>query len=144
MKHLKWTLMLAAVLATATLADARPRRFNSTGTMPQYSYSPTTVVYDQASTLTPASYSTSAVPTAAAPAVTGGGLAQQKAEIQARANNCFHPGGSLGGGTHEGCGYSSVSADHAIRSCCYWGQRTPIDIGVARGANGWYACVIYR
>ncbi|MEO2088602.1 MAG: 30S ribosomal protein S21, partial [Gemmataceae bacterium] len=101
-------------------------------TMPQVSYSPTTAVYDQPSTLTPVSYQPAAVPTAAAPVVSGGGLAQQKAEIQARAGNCFHPGGSLGGGTHEGCGYSSVSADHAIRCCCYWGQRTPIDIGVAR------------
>jgi hypothetical protein len=153
-KHLKWTLLLTAVLATATTADARPRRFNSTAmtpqssympmTMPQVSYSPTTAVYDQPSMVTQASYPTAAVPTAAAPVVSSGGLAQQKADIQARAGNCFHPGGSLGGGTHEGCGYSSVSADHAIRSCCYWGQRTPIDIGVARGANGWYACVIYR
>ncbi len=75
---------------------------------------------------------------------TASGLAQQKAEIQARSGRCFHPGGSFGGGTHEGVGFSTVSADDAVRHCCYWGQRTPIDIGVARGANGWYTAVIYR
>jgi hypothetical protein len=72
------------------------------------------------------------------------GIAQRKAEIQARADRIHHPGGSFGNGTHEGVGYSSTSADQAIQACCYWGQRQPIDIGVSRGARGWYACVIYR
>ncbi len=132
MKHLKWTLLLSAVLATTTTADARPRRV-STPTMssPQIAYSPAQTPFV-------------AQPMTTAPVVSGGGVAQQKAEMQASSGRCFHPGGSLGGGTHEGCGFSSVSADDAIRHCCYWGQRTPIDIGVARGANGWYATVLYR
>ena len=71
-------------------------------------------------------------------------LAQSKAETQARTGGCYHPGGGFGGGTKEGCGFSSVSADHAIRSSCFWGKATPIDIGVARGSHGWHACVIYR
>jgi hypothetical protein len=72
-------------------------------------------------------------------------LAQMKAEIQARLGSCYHPQGhGLGGGSSEGCGFSSSSPDRAITNCCYWGQRTPIDIGVARGINGWYACVIYQ
>lgn len=131
MKHLKWTLLLTAVLATTTTADARPRRYSAPVSSPQIAYSPAQTQFV-------------AQPVTTAPVVSGGGLAQQKAEAQARAGNCFHPGGSLGGGTHEGCGFSSVSADDAIRHCCYWGQRTPIDIGVARGANGWYATVLYR
>ncbi len=71
-------------------------------------------------------------------------IAQMKAERQAREGRCYHVGGSFGGGTAEGVGFSSVSADHAIRSCCFWGRKTAIQIGVARGARGWYACVLYR
>jgi len=73
----------------------------------------------------------------------GGGTssAQGVAEMQAQANSCKHFGGNDG---YEGVGYSSVSADDAIRHCCYWGQRKPRDIGVARGRNGWYACVRYH
>ena len=73
-----------------------------------------------------------------------GGLAQQKAEQQAREGQMRHVGGSSGAGQFEGVGFSSVSGDDAVRRCCYWGQRTPVDIGVARGARGWYACVLYR
>jgi hypothetical protein len=50
----------------------------------------------------------------------------------------------MGGGRYEGVGFSTVSADHAISRCCYWGQRTAIGIGVAKGRNGWYATVLYR
>jgi hypothetical protein len=77
-------------------------------------------------------------------ATTSSGTAQIKAEKQAREGRCYHVGGSFGGGTAEGVGFSTVSADHAIRSCCFWGRRTPIQIGVARGSRGWYACVLYR
>jgi hypothetical protein len=55
-----------------------------------------------------------------------------------------HVGGSMGSGRFEGVGFSTVSADDAIRKCCYWGQRSPVGIGVARGSNGWYATVLYR
>lgn len=71
------------------------------------------------------------------------GLAQQKAEQQASEGRMRHVGGSFGGGTREGVGFSSVSADDAIRHCCYYGQYTPREIGVARGSRGWYATVIY-
>ena len=74
----------------------------------------------------------------------GTGLAQQKAEEHARLGRGGHLGGSLGAGGFEGTGWSAGSADAAVRSCCYWGQRTPIDIGVARGANGYFAVVHYR
>lgn len=67
--------------------------------------------------------------------------AQGVAEIQANRGSMGHCGGNSG---YEGVGFSSSSADAAIRNCCYWGQRTPIEIGVARGRNGWYACVRYR
>jgi hypothetical protein len=73
-----------------------------------------------------------------------GGLAQQKAQQQAAEGRCHHVGGGFGAGNYEGVGFSTVSEQHAISKCCYWGVRTPVDIGVARGRNGWYATVLYR
>ena len=67
--------------------------------------------------------------------------AQGVAEIQANRNSMGHCGGNRG---YEGVGFSSRSADEAIRNCCYWGQKTPIEIGVSKGRNGWYACVRYK
>lgn len=72
------------------------------------------------------------------------GIAQTKANLQAAQGRMRHVGGSFGAGRFEGVGFSTVSADAAIQQCCYWGQRDPVDIGVARGANGWYATVLYR
>ena len=72
------------------------------------------------------------------------GLAQQKSNTQASQGRMRHLGGGFGGGRYEGVGFSTVSAQDAITRCCYWGQKTPIDIGVQRGNNGWYATVIYR
>lgn len=77
-------------------------------------------------------------------AVSQGGLAQAKAEQQAAEGSCRHVGGGMGSGNYEGVGFSTVSAEHAISKCCYWGVLNPIDIGVARGPNGFHACVIYR
>jgi hypothetical protein len=71
-------------------------------------------------------------------------IAQQKAQQQASEGRMRHVGGSFGSGRYEGVGFSSRSADEAIRKCCYWGQRTPVGIGVARGNGGWYATVLYR
>jgi hypothetical protein len=76
--------------------------------------------------------------------VVSAGLAQSKAQRQAAMNRCCHVGGGFGGGRAEGVGFSTVSADHAISKCCFWGKRQALDIGVARGSNGWYATVIYR
>ena len=80
-----------------------------------------------------------AVPQAAAAA----GSAQWKAEQSARIGSVQHLGGGFGGGSFEGNGFGSTP-DQAIRNSCYWGQRTPIEIGVARGANGYYATIFYR
>lgn len=71
-------------------------------------------------------------------------IAKAKAKILAGAGRVFHPGGSMGTGRFEGCGFSTVSADHAVRSCCFWGKKTPVGIGVVRGARGWFATVLYR
>lgn len=67
--------------------------------------------------------------------------AQGVAEMQAARGVCSHFGGNSG---YEGVGFSSSSADDAIRRCCYWGQRRPREIGVARGPRGWHACVRYE
>jgi hypothetical protein len=72
------------------------------------------------------------------------GLAQWKAERQAASGRMYHVGGGFGGGNYEGVGFSTSSPDAAIRACCYWGRRPVMEIGVARGRNGWYATVIYR
>ncbi len=71
-------------------------------------------------------------------------IAKQKAQQQANEGRMRHVGGSMGSGRYEGVGFSTVSADAAIRQCCYWGQRSPTGVGVARGRNGWYATVLYR
>ena len=71
-------------------------------------------------------------------------IAKQKATQQASSGQMRHVGGSMGSGRYEGVGFSTVSSDDAIRKCCYWGQRSPVGIGVARGSNGWYATVLYR
>lgn len=66
--------------------------------------------------------------------------AQDAAVTLARRGTLVH----TGCGMTEGIGFSPVSADDAIKRCCYWGKRRPRDIGVARGARGWYAVVRYE
>lgn len=96
------------------------------------------------STSSPSSYSTPAS-TYTSRAGTSSGLAQQKAYQAANMGLMGHVGGGLGGCKYEGVGWSTVSRDHAISKCCYWGQRPVSQIGVARGQNGmWYACVLYQ
>ena len=68
--------------------------------------------------------------------------AQADAETMARTGILRHCGRS--GGILEGIGMSSVSADAALRRCCYWG-RPYREIGIARSRSGmWYAVVRYR
>ena len=70
--------------------------------------------------------------------------AQGKAEFLAQVGRVYHPGGSFGGGSYEGCGMNSPR-ESAIQTCCFWGQRTPIEIGAAKASNGmWYAVVFYK
>ena len=66
--------------------------------------------------------------------------AQDAAVVLARRGSLVH----AGCGQTEGIGFSTVSADAAIHNCCYWGRRTPADIGVARCPRGWFAVVRYR
>lgn len=66
--------------------------------------------------------------------------AQDAAVTLARRGTLVH----TGCGQTEGIGFSSVSADDAIKRCCFWGQRRPRDIGVARGTRGWFAVVRYE
>ena len=74
----------------------------------------------------------------------GSGLAQSKAQRAASMGLKNHVGGGLGGARYEGVGWSTVSAQSAIQACCYWGRRPVAEIGVARGVDGWYACVLYH
>jgi hypothetical protein len=47
-------------------------------------------------------------------------------------------------GLFEGIGMASTQQS-AIQNCCYWGKRTPVDIGTARMHSGmWVAVVRYR
>jgi len=78
-----------------------------------------------------------------------GGLAEWKSQQQASRGIMKHVGGGFGGGRYEGVGFSTSSADHAIRSCCYYGKRPIRDQSVVYGYNrqfkrwGWFATIIY-
>lgn len=67
--------------------------------------------------------------------------AQQSAQQSAAVGRMAHRGGHY---RFEGVGFSTRSAAQAIQNCCYYGQRPAIEIAVARGRNGWFACVRYR
>ena len=99
----------------------------------------------QASSATPVAVTEAAPakPATTTPAPAAVGSAQWKAEQCARMGSVQHLGGGFGGGSYEGCGFGAT-AQQAIQSACFWGQRTPIEIGVARGANGYYSTIFYR
>jgi hypothetical protein len=71
-----------------------------------------------------------------------GGSAQADAEVMAATGRLRHQGNN--GGCREGIGYSTAGPDDAVRRCCYYGRYRAREIGVARGARGWYACVRYE
>jgi hypothetical protein len=68
--------------------------------------------------------------------------AQDHAVVIARRGSLVH---SICG-QYEGIGFSTVSAEQAKRSCCFYGKRTPVDIGVAWSPlrRGWFAVIRYR
>lgn len=70
------------------------------------------------------------------------GSAQADAEAMAACGVLRHQGNN--GGCREGIGYSTVSADDAIRRCCFYGRYRAREIGVARGSRGYYACIRYE
>ena len=78
--------------------------------------------------------------------ILGTGVAKRKANIQARNGRMAHVqrGTWAPGARYEGVGWSTRSPEAAIRACCYWGKRTPVEIGVTRGRRGYYACVQYK
>lgn len=79
----------------------------------------------------------------AAPAArTGSSLsALESATISAQFGVAAHRGGSY---AFEGVGFSSVSADAALRNCCFYGQRQIVESAVVQGNRGWFACIRYR
>jgi hypothetical protein len=68
--------------------------------------------------------------------------AQDHAVVIARRGSLVHSSC----GQYEGIGFSTVSAEQAKRSCCFYGKRTPVDIGVAWSPlrRGWFAVIRYR
>jgi hypothetical protein len=70
--------------------------------------------------------------------------AQADADYMARTGLFGHCGRH--GSGYEGIGFSTISADHAIRSCCFWGKRRPVEIATSFSARrrGWVAVVRYR
>jgi hypothetical protein len=70
------------------------------------------------------------------------GSAQADAEAMAATGRLRHQGNSRG--CREGIGYSTSGPDDAVRRCCYYGRYRAREIGVARGARGWFACVRYE
>ncbi len=76
---------------------------------------------------------------------TGGpqAVAEAKAARSAAQRVKGHLGGGFGGGNAEGVGFSTSSAQHALNSCCFTGQRRVAGSAVVRGSDGWYAVKIY-
>jgi hypothetical protein len=68
--------------------------------------------------------------------------AQSTAEQMARTGILRHCG--TAGGRREGIGFSTVSADAAIKNCCFFGKFRAREIGVAKGRKGYYAVVWYE
>jgi hypothetical protein len=68
--------------------------------------------------------------------------AQQDAETMARTGILRHCGRN--GGRREGIGFSTVSADDAVKRCCLYGRYRIVERGVARGPRGWYAVLRYE
>jgi hypothetical protein len=70
--------------------------------------------------------------------------AQAHAEHLAATGTFGHCARRAGG--YEGIGMSSASADAAMRNCCFWGKRRPIEIGTAWSAvrRAWIAVVRYE
>jgi hypothetical protein len=67
--------------------------------------------------------------------------ALESATISAQNGVAAHRGGSY---AFEGVGFSTVSADQALRNCCYYGQRQIVESAVVQGNRGWFACIRYR
>jgi hypothetical protein len=68
--------------------------------------------------------------------------AQADAETMARTGRLRHCG--TAGGRREGIGFSTVSADDAVKRCCFYGRYRIVERGVARGPRGWYAVLRYE
>ena len=67
--------------------------------------------------------------------------AQDDANHMARTGVFAHRGRQ--GRCREGIGFSTRSADDAVRRCCFYGQLQPREIGVAQGRRGFYAVIRY-
>lgn len=119
----RFLLALVVVALAGSVSDARwPSRFSARRTV------------------------AAARPSASCPDVAS---AQHKAEIMASQSLSGHigrtqiPAGCSSG--YEGTAGHRSTRDDAIRSCCYWGQKTPVEIGAAQNAAGqWFAVVYYR
>jgi hypothetical protein len=73
--------------------------------------------------------------------------AQADAETMARTGVLRHCGRN--GGRREGIGFSTVSADDAVKRCCFYrdamkGHYRIVERGVARGPRGWFAVLRYE
>lgn len=68
--------------------------------------------------------------------------AQADAEHMARTGVLRHCGRN--GGRREGIGFSTRSAEDAVRNCCYYGRYRIVERGVAHGPRGWFAVLRYE
>lgn len=67
--------------------------------------------------------------------------AQQDAETMARTGVMRHCG--MNGGRREGIGFG-LTAEQAIRNCCFYGRYRIVEKAVARGPRGWFAVIRYE
>ena len=143
---MKRIVLLACGLLLMVASTAEARRSRNGGSYSQ----PTLVVPVASSTLpakpvrvVPTSHSIpTAQPVKAVAAVHSTKSAQGVANIMASYGTVGHWGGNPG---YEGCGMG-VTPEAAYHSCCYSNSgMATVDVGYARGANGWwYCCRRYR
>jgi len=70
--------------------------------------------------------------------------AHDDAELMARTGVMRHCGRA--GGRREGIGFSTVSADHAVRSSCFYGRYRIVERAVVWSPirRGWFAVIRYE
>lgn len=74
------------------------------------------------------------------------GLLYQKSLMQASRGRMGHVmrGQYVPSARAEGVGFSTISAQDALRRCCYMGQRPLVGYSVVRGRRGYFATAQYR
>jgi hypothetical protein len=131
------------LLVVASSAEARRSRNGGSYYQPRVAPVASSTLPARPVQVVPTSHSKPAAqPAQPVPVVHSTQTAQGVANIMASCGRVGHWGGNPG---YEGCGMG-VTPEAAYNSCCYSNSgMATVDVGYARGANGWwYCCRRYR